>query len=133
MEAPFLWLRFAVVVVGGAVVLVVALLPPLSVLRDGLDREVVVVGTVEAASAKVAVAGVEGLLARPLLVLTTPAGVGWMARAAVSFFGGPGSTLAFVTASFLLSLGVGSRAGRGSSVSGFSGLGLVMMGTFVSF
>jgi hypothetical protein len=90
-----------------AELLLVAVLEPFSALRDGLDREVAVEEEAvddEAASAKVAMAGVDGLLARPLLVvLITLAGAGTMARAAVaSFLGGPDSSLAFVVASFLL-------------------------------
>lgn len=118
--------------------LLVAVLAPLSALREGLEREfVVVVGADdEAASANVARAGVDGLLARPLLVvLTMLAGVGRMASAAVaSFLCGPGSSVAFVVVSFLLPFGAGSgAAGGGSSVSGFSGLGLFRMGMAVSF
>jgi hypothetical protein len=108
------------VVVVEVVVVVVAVaacappvIAPASLLRDGLDRDATVVVV---ASANVAIAGVDGLLARPLLVLTTPAGVGWMASADVSFFCAAGSSPAFVKASFL-PFATGSAVGDSSSVS----------------
>ncbi len=145
MEAPFLWLRLVVAAVAVAaamvvvdvVLLLVAVLAPLSALREGREREFVVVveADEEAASANVARAGVDGLLARPLLVvLTRLAGVGWMARAAVaSFLCGPSSSVAFVVVSFLPFCAGSGAARGGSSVSGLSGLGLFRMGMAVSF
>jgi hypothetical protein len=131
-----LWLLFAVVVEVTVIVVVVLVTAAaaLSALRDGLDREELVDVVVDAASANVAMAGVEGLLARPLLVLTALAAAGWMAREAASFFdGGAGSSFDLVGFSFLLPFCVGSAVGGDSSVSCFSGLGLLRIATVVSF
>jgi hypothetical protein len=56
-----------------------------------------------------------------------------MARGAVSLTGGVGSSLGFVTVSFLLLFCAGSGAGWGASVSGFTRLGLFRMGIVASF
>lgn len=61
-----------------------ALLAELSVLRDGLERDVVADAFDDAASANVGIAGVEGLLARPLFVFTPDAGVDCVPRGAAS-------------------------------------------------
>lgn len=87
MEAPFLWLRLEVVVVLADMLLPLFLslsvaLAASEVFLDGRERDAAVcfsVGaaeTIEVASAKVPRDGVEGLLARPLLVLTVLIGVG---------------------------------------------------------
>jgi len=77
-DAPFLWLRFDVVVPDVVVMLLpeasLPLVPLLSfsdalvLFLDGRDLAVVVIAL--AASANVLIAGVDGLLARPLLVVT---------------------------------------------------------------
>lgn len=78
-DAPFLWLRFATVVVAvavavivvvGVVVGVVAVAAAADVLREFLDRGG------PAASGNEPSAGVDGLLARPLLVVTTVVAIG---------------------------------------------------------
>lgn len=102
--APFLWLRF----VGGAGAAVSA--------RDGRDRAV-------AASANVDNAGVEGLLARPLLVVT---GVGTEIVGVGSFLGSVVS--GFGAASFLLGAVMGVLFGGADSdsawvISGLAGTG----------
>jgi hypothetical protein len=139
MEAPFLWLRFVVETAAVVVledmevvtVVVVAVfatpLPLLSVvlLRDGLDREDVVAAALKAASVKVAVAGVDGLLARPLLVLAIAVDGGWMTSGAVSFLCCSGSSVGFAEASFLLPFCAGSGARGGSSTPGLKGGGLL--------
>jgi hypothetical protein len=132
-----LWLLLAVVV--DVVVVVVAVLATaealLSALRDVLDREEVAVDVVVGvASANVAMAGVEGLLARPLLVFPVLAAAGWTAREAASFLDDRvSSSCCFLGLSFPLSFCAGSAAGGGSSASCFSGLGLFRIGTVVSF
>jgi hypothetical protein len=127
-----LWLLFAaaatvltvVVAVLAEAALILLVLVVSALLRDDLDRDDVVVvlvaaGNDEAASAKVADAGVDGLLARPLLVvLTALAGVDWMVRAAGSFFGASRSSVVFATTfSFLLlpPFCCGSSVGTGGS------------------
>ncbi len=77
-DAPFLWLRFATVVVAVAVAAIVAVgvvvgvvaVAAADVLREFLDRG----GA--AASGNEPSAGVDGLLARPLLVVTTVVAIG---------------------------------------------------------
>ncbi len=109
------------------VVVIVPLLPP-SAFRDGRDLAF----EATAASAKVARAGVEGLLARPLFVFTVVSGVGGNTGIAVSFFGSRSSTV-FATLSFLLPFGVGSGGGGGASVSVLTCSGLLGGGMAVSF
>lgn len=98
-----------------------------SVFRD--DRDLDIVEDAPAASAKVASAGVEGLLARPLfVVVTVVVGVGGGSNVGVSFLMGSRSSI-LTDASFLLfprlfGTGVpfavedGSGGGGGISVSG---------------
>jgi hypothetical protein len=116
MEAPFLWLRFAVAV---AVAVPFAGIPlllfPLSGFRDVRDLGL---EAAAAASAKVANAGVEGLLALPLLVFTVPSnGVGGAIGVAGSRFGSRSSAGLIVLLSFLLLLpfGAGGSGGGGST------------------
>lgn len=107
----------------------------LLLLREGRDLDGTVAVVVGVASANVARAGVEGLLARPLLVLTVLiAGVGCMTRAADSFFcssiigvasDATAADAALVALSFLLPLRGGSSTGGGISISCFGPSGLL--------
>lgn len=116
-EAPFLWLRFADVMLAAVTLPVAPLLPPPSGLRDGRDLEL---KEAAAASAKVANAGVDGLLARPLFVLTVPInGVGGRIGVACSRFASLSSGIFAVTLSFLLvpTFNVGGSADAAGAIS----------------
>lgn len=136
IEAPFLWLRFTVVAVllAPATPFPVPTAPP-SAFRDGRDLELEL-ELAAAASAKVAKAGVDGLLALPLFVLTAARGVGGTMGVAESRFGSRSSTTLAVLSFFpLLPLGAGGSGGGGTgvSVSALGGSVLIGMGTAVSF
>lgn len=135
MDAPFLWLRFAAVAVALPPTAPFPLLTPPSAFRDGRDLGLGFEAAA-AASAKVARAGVEGLLARPLFVFTAVSGVGGAMGVAESRFASR-SSATFVVLSFfpLLPLGIGGSGGGGTgvSVSGLEGSVLIGMGTAVSF
>ena len=115
----------AAAVIALAVAAAPLLLPtgPPSAFRDGRDLECEDAALAAWASAKVARAGVDGLLALPLLVFR--AGVGGRMGVAESRFGSRSSTGLTVTSFLvvLLPLGAGGSGGGGmmDSTSGFAG------------
>lgn len=143
-DAPFLCDLLVVVVVAAAPAPALSFLLVDSAFREDLDLDMVVP---PAASAKVARAGVEGLLARPLLVVTVVMGVG--GSVGVSFLVASRSSI-FTAVSFLWLLTLlaplfvlpfeiekGSGGGGGISVSGLDVVSMsppgVGKGTPVSF